>query len=74
MRGLLLCCARCRRLLVFPKGNKVSQLSVYLDAPEAAYTPLHMSPKCSFKLTLVNHMDPAKSVDKGTCMHLLSTV
>lgn len=40
-------------------------LSVYLDAAEASYTPLHMSPKAIFKLVLVNQTDPTKSFVKG---------
>ena len=40
-------------------------VSVYLDAPEASFTPLSMSPKASFKLGLINHLDPAKSYSKG---------
>lgn len=56
-----------RRLLIFPKGNKVEcqQMSLYLDFPEAPFTPLHLSPKASFKLTLVNHLDETKSIIKG---------
>ena len=56
-----------RRLLLFPRGNnkQSSMVSVYLDAPEASFTPLSMSPKASFKLGLINHLDPAKSYSKG---------
>lgn len=54
-------------MLIFPSGNKQNFLAVYLDAPEAAYTPQHMSPNATFKLTLVNHLDPSKSHHKGQC-------
>lgn len=54
------------RMLVFPRGNKVQSLSVYLDAPEATYTPLHMSPKAAFKLILVNQLDPSRNFVKET--------
>mmetsp|Transcript_35695 Transcript_35695/g.79387 ORF Transcript_35695/g.79387 Transcript_35695/m.79387 type:complete len:1131 (+) Transcript_35695:131-3523(+) len=55
------------RLLLFPKGNnKAPQLSVYLDFPEAPYTPVQMSPKASFKLHLLNQLDPTKSFSKDT--------
>jgi hypothetical protein len=63
----------CRRLLVFPKGNKQSEpqaqeyLAIYLDAPEAAWTPQHMNPKALFKLTVHCHSDPAGSMVKGMC-------
>ncbi len=57
-----------RRILIFPRGNNSSFLSAYLDAPEAQYTPLHMSPKAAFILTLVNHQDPSKSFHKGVEM------
>lgn len=54
------------RMLVFPRGNKVQSLSVYLDAPEATYTPLHMSPKAAFKLVLINQFDGSRSFVKET--------
>ena len=51
-----------RRLLVFPRGNPqasrprpVPNLALYLDAPEAPYTPPTMTPKATFTLVLVNH-------------------
>jgi hypothetical protein len=48
-------------LLIFPKGNPTHKgepsLAVYLDAPEATYTPVSMSPKCKFELHLINQ-DP----------------
>eukprot|EP00877_Chromochloris_zofingiensis_P003568 jgi/Chrzof1/13211/Cz07g24170.t1 len=52
------------RLLVFPKGNKQDFLSVYLDAPEAAWTPAHMNPRATFRLVLHNHSDPTLSFHK----------
>lgn len=54
------------RILIFPKGNKADSFSVYLDAAEATYTPVNMSPRASFKLILVNRMDPEKSISKDT--------
>uniref|UniRef100_A0A7S0WIA5 ubiquitinyl hydrolase 1 n=1 Tax=Chlamydomonas leiostraca TaxID=1034604 RepID=A0A7S0WIA5_9CHLO len=56
------------RMLVFPSGNRAGSnfLSVFLDAPEAQYTPAHLNPKASFKLILVNHLDASKSFVKDT--------
>ncbi|KAL6758807.1 hypothetical protein V8C86DRAFT_1411207 [Haematococcus lacustris] len=51
------------RFLVFPRGNLNNNkdpgnwLAVYLDAPEATYTPLSMSPKAKFSLVLLNQED-----------------
>eukprot|EP00798_Chlamydomonas_sp_ICE-L_P022134 gene22134-29196_t len=54
------------RILMWPRGRKERSpdLAVYLDASEAQYTPLHMSPKAVFTLTLVNHLDPASNVNR----------
>jgi hypothetical protein len=52
-------------MLVFPRGNNTSHISVYLDAPEAAWMPQNLTPKATFWLTLINHSDPTKSFVKG---------
>jgi hypothetical protein len=39
--------------------------SLYLDYPEAAFTPVHMSPKAKFELSLINQLDPTKTITKG---------
>ncbi len=54
-----------RRLLVFPRGNRVDQVAIYLDAPEAAWFPPSLNPKASFKLTIVDQNDPPNSFCKG---------
>lgn len=61
----------CRRLLLFPRSKQSpSSFSVFLDAPEAPYTPLSMSPKANFTLKMINKLDPARSTSKGVCMSL----
>lgn len=41
-------------------------MSVYLDCPEADILPVHSIPRANFKLTLINHIDPARSHSKET--------
>ncbi len=55
-------------MLVFPRGNKADSehLSVFLDAPEAAWMPANLNPKASFKLVLVNQLDSTDSYAKTT--------
>lgn len=59
----------CRRLLIFPKGNETQRgndhVAVYLDFPEASYTPQHMCPKARFELVAVNQLDNARSMKRG---------
>lgn len=58
-----------RRLLVFPRGNNNSSaghVSIFLDAPEAEFTPPKMTPCAEFKVILVNASDPSKSYEKST--------
>lgn len=58
-----------RRLLIFPKGNETQRgndhVAVYLDFPEASYTPQHMCPKARFELVAVNQVDSTKSMRRG---------
>ena len=75
---LILATRSCRRLLVFPKGNKQNDpnvqefLAIYLDAPEAAWTPPHLNPKAIFKLTLHHPNDQGASMVKGGPLQLLA--
>lgn len=50
---------------MFPGNKQANQFSVYLDAPEAAWTPSSMSPKAKFCLHLHNQLDPTKKFSKG---------
>ena len=56
----------CRRILVFPRGQKLDGqwLSIYLEAPEAQYTPPQMAPRAKFSLNLIP-WDSHKEVSKG---------
>ena len=54
-----------RRILLFPNGNNVQQLSVYLDVADSATLPQGWSRQAHFSLTVQNQKDPAKSVVKG---------
>jgi hypothetical protein len=45
----------CRRLLLCSRGlQDRGYVSVFLDSPEAAWVPEHLSPKATFKLTVIN--------------------
>jgi len=58
------------RLLIFPKGNdnarQADHVAVYLDFPEASYTPPHMSPKAHFDLIVENQTHSDKTLIRGT--------
>ncbi|KAK9823704.1 hypothetical protein WJX72_004794 [[Myrmecia] bisecta] len=51
------------RLLVFPRGNKLNYVSMYLDCSDELQPP-GWSRRAAFKLTLINQLDPSKSVTK----------
>ena len=58
-----------------PFGNKTIQghfkdhVAMYLEAPEATFTPTAMAPKAKFTISLVNHIDPRRNISRGTlCM------
>ena len=59
-----LCC--CRRVLLFPKGNNVDHLSVYLDVADSAQLPYGWSRFAHFTLAVVNQYDPKLTVKKGS--------
>ena len=54
-----------RRILLFPGGNNVQQLSVYLDVADSATLPQGWSRQAHFTLTVQNQKDHTKSVVKG---------
>tara|TARA_B110001452_G_scaffold90307_1_gene74288 strand:+ start:371 stop:631 length:261 start_codon:yes stop_codon:yes gene_type:complete len=51
--------------LLFPAGNNVTQLSVYLDVADSATLPQGWSRQAHFTLTVHNQKDPSRSVIKG---------
>nr|ABK23639.1 unknown [Picea sitchensis] len=53
------------RLLIFPKGNNVDYLSIYLDVPDSATLPHGCSKYAEFSLAVVNLTDPQLTIRKG---------
>ena len=56
----------CRRILIFPKGNNVDYLSMYLDVADSASLPYGWSRYAQFSLAVVNQIHNKYSVRKGT--------
>ncbi|EOY19339.1 hypothetical protein QUC31_006156 [Theobroma cacao] len=54
------------RLLVFPKGNKVDHISIYVDAADSATLPPGWSRYAQFRLSVINQTDPKTSITKVT--------
>merc|ERR1719487_730116 len=57
------------RILLFPNGNNVQQLSVYLDVADSVTLPQGWSRQAHFSLTVVNQKDSTKSVVKDADHH-----
>ncbi|KAJ1432888.1 TRAF-like [Sesbania bispinosa] len=53
------------RILIFPKGNKVNYLSIYLDVGDVANLPEKWSRVTHFKLALINQLLASKTIRKG---------
>lgn len=56
----------CRRVLIFPKGNNVDCLSMYLDVADSSTLPYGWNRYAQFSLAVVNQINPKYSVKKGT--------
>eukprot|EP00249_Psilotum_nudum_P018816 c26973_g2_i1 orf=2-2626(-) len=54
------------RILLFPKGNNVDYLSIYLDVADAATLPYGWTRYAHFSLAVINQFDPKLSVRKET--------
>lgn len=65
---LLFCCAR--RILIFPKGNNVDYLSMYLDVADSANLPYGWSRYAQFNLSIVNQIHNKYSIRKGTSVRI----
>ncbi|KAJ4829155.1 ubiquitin carboxyl-terminal hydrolase 13 [Turnera subulata] len=52
------------RVLIFPKGNNVESLSMYLDVADASYLPYGWTRFAQFSLGVVNQLNPKLSVKK----------
>lgn len=57
-----------RRILVFPKGNNVEHLSMYLDVADSASLPYGWSRYAQFSLAIINQVQNKYSVRKGTLL------
>ncbi|CAI0410559.1 unnamed protein product, partial [Linum tenue] len=55
------------RILIFPKGNNVDHLSMYLDVADSGTLPYGWSRYAQFSLTVVNQIHQKGSVRKGSC-------
>ncbi|TQD98769.1 hypothetical protein C1H46_015584 [Malus baccata] len=53
------------RILVFPKGNNVKQLSLYLEVVDASDLPFLWTRYAQFSLTVVNQRSSNMSITKG---------
>ncbi|XP_056164532.1 ubiquitin C-terminal hydrolase 12-like isoform X1 [Syzygium oleosum] len=54
------------RILIFPKGNNVDHLSIYLDVADSATLPYGWSRYAQFSLTVINQMHNKFSIRKET--------
>jgi hypothetical protein len=54
-----------RRILIFPKGNNVDHLSMYLDVADSATLPYGWSRYAQFSLTVINQLHQKYSIRKG---------
>ncbi|XP_022743198.1 MATH domain and coiled-coil domain-containing protein At3g58270-like isoform X2 [Durio zibethinus] len=54
------------RLLIFPKGNRVDSLSIYVDVADSATLPYGWSRYAQFRLAVVNQIDRKSSNAKDT--------
>jgi hypothetical protein len=63
-----------RRALIFPKGNNVDYLSMYLDVADSASLPYGWCTYAQFGMTLVNQIMNMFSLRKGSLFSLFLTV
>lgn len=54
------------RILIFPKGNNVDHLSMYLDVADSATLPYGWSRYAQFSLSVVNQLHPKYTCRKDT--------
>ena len=54
-----------RRVLIFPKGNKVDHLSMYLDVADSRSLPYGWSRYAQFSLSVVNQIHNRSTIKKG---------
>ena len=54
-----------RRMLMFPKGNNVDHLSMYLDVADSRSLPYGWSRYAQFSLSVVNQIHNRSTIKKG---------
>lgn len=57
-----------RRVLIFPKGNNVDHLSMYLDVADSGTLPYGWSRYAQFSLAVVNQIHNKFTVRKGNIL------
>lgn len=72
--GPELCFILDRRVLIFPKGNNVDYLSMYLDVADSTSLPYGWSRYAQFSLAVVNQIHNKYSVRKGSPFSLIFTL
>jgi ubiquitin carboxyl-terminal hydrolase 7 len=60
----------CRRVLIFPRGNNVEFLSMYLDVADSSVLPYGWTRYAQFSLSVVNQIHSKFTIRKGTCSFL----
>lgn len=58
-------------MLIFPKGNNVDHLSMYLDVADSSTLPYGWSRYAQFSLAVVNQVQPKYTIKKGSSYTLL---
>ena len=61
-----------RRIVVFPKGNNVDHLSMYLDVADSTNLPYGWSRYAQFSLSVINQIHNKYSIRKGILSPLFS--
>lgn len=60
-------------MLIFPKGNNVDHLSMYLDVADSSNLPYGWSRYAQFSLGVINQIHNKYSVRKGTSLDMFCT-
>lgn len=63
-----------RRVLIFPRGNNVEFLSMYLDVADSAVLPYGWTRYAQFSLSVVNQIHNKFTIRKGTFLPLLCVI
>lgn len=58
-------------MLIFPKGNNVDYLSMYLDVADSSTLPYGWSRYAQFSLAVINQVHNKYSVRKGSLFNLI---